>query len=162
MNHTNVDDNDAGYVVINAVDVVNQTVTGTITSSYVEQITFDFATAPSSSTPGIWLYPMNRTGSTNVFTPSIIYQLPYSLITVGTTGVQTMTLSSNALPITQGQYVGVGFNSNGGSCYRMSNLNEYYICTSTFSTLSSASYTSSPSVGFAFTFVVRTTGYISG
>lgn len=104
---------------------------------------------------------MNRTGTTNVFIPSIIYQLSYSLIVIGAAGYQTMTLSSNTLPITQGQYVGVGFGTGGGSCYRMSNRNQYYIGTSAFSTLSSASYTQSSTSGFAFTFVVRTYGYTS-
>jgi hypothetical protein len=151
-----------GYVVINSADVVNQT-SGTVTSSYVEQITFSFIVAPSTSTPGIWLYVMNRNGSGAIFYPTVIYQLPYSLITVGASGIQTMTLSSSALPISQGQYVGVGFASgSGGSCYRVSNRNEYYIGTSTFSTLTSATYTSSTGAGFAFTFVVRTIGYTSG
>jgi hypothetical protein len=77
-----VNDNDSSYVVINSVDVVNQT-TGTITSSYVEQIILIFYTVPTTSTSGIWLHIMNRVNSTNGFTPTIIYQLPYSLITLG-------------------------------------------------------------------------------
>ncbi len=57
---------------------------GTITSNYVAQIAFAFYTAPTISTSGgIWLYVMNRINSTNSFTPTIIYQLSYSLITVG-------------------------------------------------------------------------------
>ncbi len=77
-----MDDNDSSYVVINLVDVVNQT-TVTITSGYVEQITLVFYMAPTTSTSGIWLYIMHRINSMNVFTPTIINQLPYSLITLG-------------------------------------------------------------------------------
>jgi hypothetical protein len=56
---------------------------GTITSNYVAQIAFAFYTAPTISTSGIWLYVMNRIDSTNSFTPTVIYRLLHSLITVG-------------------------------------------------------------------------------
>lgn len=160
VNHTSTDDGDQGYVMINGVDVVGQ-IRGTIDSNYVEKISFAFFTTPTTSKPAIWLYVMNRTGSTAIFTPHIIYQTPYSLIRVGATGIQTITLPSNALPITQGQYIGVGFDSSGGSCYRASNRNEYYLNTYKFSTLSAATYSYSSAAGFAFSFVVRTIGYIS-
>jgi hypothetical protein len=73
-----------------------------------------------------------------------------------------MTLSSNALPIIQGQYVGMGFETGSGTCYRMSNRNQYYISTSVFSSLSFTIYSSSSSGGFAFTFFVCTFEYSTG
>ena len=161
MDHSRTDDYNTNYVSINAIDVVNQTA-GTISSSYVEQITFVFTTGPSTPSPGIWLYVMNRTGSTNVFTPNVIYQLPYSLIRVGVAGFQTITLPSNALPIRQFQYVGVGFEATGGSCYHVPNRDEFYVGTNAFSRLSYMAYSSSVNSGFAFSFVVRITGSLSG
>ena len=160
MDHTGRDDNDRNYVVINGIDVVGQT--SATNASYVEKITFVFFTAPTTSTPRIWLYVMNRTSSTNIFTPNVIYQVPYSFITVNVIGAQTITLPNNALPIRQGQYVGVGFGNNGGSCYRVLNRDIYYVAPTTFSTLPAMNYTSAPGDGSAFSFVVRIIGSVSG
>ncbi len=155
--NTGYNDNDPGFLVLNSVDVVN-TVIGTITASYIEKISFNFAQSPKSSTPGIWLYIMNRTNGTSFFIPNLIYRIPYSMIKTNSTGIQTMIFPFNVLPISQGQYLGVGFESTGGSCYRLYYRFQYFITLSNFSNVSLRSYSSIPGGGFACSFVVRTIG----
>jgi hypothetical protein len=150
-------------VVLDGTDVV-QASNGTITSSYVQQVSFVFAVAPTTATPKIWLYAMNVTNTSGLFVPNHIYQLPYALIRTGSIGTQTMVLPANALRIFPGQYVAVGFDAGGGDLYRVTNRNQYayLLGAGDYSTFSANYFTSYSTHGFAFSFVVNTTKIVYG
>jgi hypothetical protein len=155
------DDGDSGYVVIDSYDVVTA-YGGSYISRYVQQVSLDFATAPSTATPKIWLYVMNLTVSTNGFTPVVKYQLPYASITIGSIGIQTMVLPVNAMPISANQYMAVGFGAGGGSPYQVTGRSEYYSSPSpSFAALGYNTYTSF-TAGFAFSFTVATVVPVAG
>jgi hypothetical protein len=161
LKHTTANDINTNYVLINENYMVPPTC-GTVTSSYVERVTFEFVVAPQAGAQ-VWLYTMNRNGDTNYFSPSVIYPIPPALIQTGSPnglGVQTVVLNSTAVPVTAGQYVAVGFNSFGGSLYQIPDMLEYYVyLTNTqFATLGNVSYNLDYGGGAGFSFDVRTIG----
>jgi hypothetical protein len=161
LTHNTNNDINTNYVLINENYIVPPTC-GTVTSSYVERVTFEFVAAPQ---PGaqVWLYVMNRQGDTTYFTPSVIFPIPPSLIKTGSPaglGVQIVVLNNTDVPVTAGQYVAVGFNSNGGSLYQIPDMLEYYVHLNDnqFATLGNVSYNTDYGGGAGFSFDVRTIG----
>jgi hypothetical protein len=132
---------------------------GVSTSSYVQQVSFNFSVAPSA-TPNIWLYVLNGNITAATFAQISSYQLPSANITLST-GVQTFVLPADVLPVITGQYVGVGLGAGSGSLYAVTDGSQYYFTTTNLTTLTTAAYTSLPQ-GFAFTFTVITQALVSG
>ncbi|UJR09427.1 hypothetical protein I4U23_013667 [Adineta vaga] len=128
-----------GLIVINTNNVV-QGVDGTLTTGYVGQVSMSFFSAPTASSGLIYVYVMNRTGTTLTFTPNAIYQIPSTSITA-TTGVQTFTLPRNQLPVVTGQYVGVGQSTGGGSLAGVQNQALATLTPTNFTSLSAATFT---------------------
>ena len=149
-----------GFVQINAQDVITG-VDGVSTMGYVDLISVSFSTAPSTTTPLIYLYVMNQT-STLVFVPTVIYQIPYAFITTGTTGVQNISLPFNQLPVVSGQYVAVGLGTSGGSLYSVAGRSQYFLSGVTnFLGVTSATY-STVTNGFSFSFRVEVVSVVFG
>jgi len=150
-----------GNVQINADDVITG-VDGVSASAYVQLVSFSFYTAPSTTTPTIWLYVMNQTGSTLAFTPNVIYQIPYASITTGVTGIQNISLPIDVLPVVSGQYIGVGFDTGGGSLNTVENQASYVLASVTsFSSLTTATYATQTD-GFAFSFELYIAAIVFG
>ena len=129
MQHDNIDDGDRSYVVINEDNVVSGSCDA-VNGRYVSRVIFDFAVTPLTGA-AIWLYTFQRNGTTNQFTVVTRYQItsPPLAVGSGSDGIQVIDLSSTALPVTPGQYVGVGFNNVGGSCFRSPGAGQYYLLT---------------------------------
>jgi len=160
LTNNGVDDSDNGLVVVDKTDVV-AAYGGSYISRYVQQISLDFAMAPSTATPEIWLYVMNMTVSPNRFDAVVTYQLPYTSIITGSTGPQTMVLPVNAMPISTNQYMAVGFGPGGGSPYQVTGRTEYYHTPANFASVGNTTYTSFAN-GFAFSFTVATVVPVAG
>ena len=109
MQHDNIDDGDRGYVSISEDNVVLPSCNA-VNGRYVARIIFNLAVTPFAGA-AIWLYTFQRNGTTNQFTVVTKYQIPSTLIAVGggSDGIQVINLSSTALPVTPGQYVGSWF-----------------------------------------------------
>ena len=157
MRHNAGDDLNNPYVIVNPKDVVNGT-GNPANGSYVAQVTFDFVRAPLLGA-SMWLYVMNRNGTSNQFTPATRFQIPNWAIKKSDPGrgIQTFNFGCNELPISDGQYLAYGADALGGSCYQTLAGGEYYlpIVTAQLSTLSTASYFISAGEGYAMSFVVR-------
>ena len=129
--------------------------------SYVAQVTFDFVREPLLGA-SMWLYVMDRNGTSVQFTPTASFQIPTWAIKKSDPGrgVQTFTFGCNELPIKDGQYLAYGADSRGGSCYQTLAGGEYYIATNAalLSTLSTANYLLDAGQGYAMSFVVRNVG----
>ena len=114
-----------------------------VNGRYVSRVVFDFAVTPLTGA-SIWLYTFQRNGTTNQFTIVARYQITAPMLAVGagSDGVQVINLNSTALPVTPGQYVGVGFNSVGGTCFRSPIAGQYYLLTAdgAFAGLSTNTY----------------------
>ena len=114
-----------------------------VNGRYVSRVVFDFAVTPLTGA-SIWLYTFERNGTTNQFTVVTRYQITSPLLAIGagSNGVQVINLNSTALPVTPGQYVGVGFNSVGGTCFRSPIAGQYYLLTAdgAFAGLSTNNY----------------------
>ncbi len=150
-----------GNVQINADDVITG-VDGVSANAYVQLVSFSFYTAPSTTTPTIWLYVMNRTSSTLVFTPNVIYQIPYASITTNVNGTQNISLAIDVLPVVSGQYIGVGFDTGGGSLTTVENQTQYFFANVTsFSSLTTATY-GTQTDGFAFSFELYIAAIVFG
>ena len=62
------------YVIVNPKDVVNGT-GNSANGSYVAQVTFDFVREPLLGA-SMWLYVMDRNGTSAQFTPTARFQIP--------------------------------------------------------------------------------------
>ena len=126
--------------------------------SYVAQVTFDFVRAPLRGA-SMWLYTMDRNGTSNQFTPAARFQIPNWAIKKADPGrgVQTFNFGCNELPIREGQYLAYGADTEGGSCYQTLAGGEYYlfVTAAQLPTLSTASYIFESGTGYAMSFVVR-------
>ena len=129
--------------------------------SYVAQVTFDFVRAPLLGA-FMWLYVMDRNGTTAQFTPTARFQIPTWALQKSDPGrgIQTITLACNELPIREGQYLAYGTDGTGGSCFQTLAGGEYYIPVSTaqLPTFSTTTFVYVAVEGFAMSFVVRNVG----
>jgi hypothetical protein len=156
LQHDNIDDGDRNYVVISEDNVVLGSC-DPVNGRYVSRVVFDFVFTPSAGA-SIWLYTFQRNGTTNQFSVVSRYQItaPQLAVGAGSDGVQVINLNSTALPVTPGLYVGAGFNSLSGGCYRSPVAGQYYLFTvdSGFAGLSTNTYLFSAAGCATFTFDV--------
>jgi hypothetical protein len=153
--NTELDSFDNGNIVFNLEDVV-RIPKGKLISSYVQAVSFNFSVAPFSSTPTLWLYVLNAERDSFYVYRDRMYKIPYSLLANILIGNHTVVLPSNMLPILPGQYLAVGFDEGGGSCYRTENQTQYSQLVSDFSSVFKKYYYSRVG-GTSFSFVVHTT-----
>lgn len=154
-----VDDGTDGFVTINLNDVITG-VDGTLITGYVNQVSMSFIVAPTVSTASIYIYVMNRVGSTFTFTPVYSYQIPTTSISA-TTGVQTYAIPRNQLPVVTGQYVALGMGTTSGSLPGVANKSQCYLATTNFASLAAATYTNATN-GIAFLYQVYLVGVVQG
>ncbi|CAF1291949.1 unnamed protein product [Didymodactylos carnosus] len=151
LNNTGVDDNDFGYLIFNALDVVNA-------SGFLVQVSINFSVSPSPSQAWITINVIGATRiNTTYYIPSY-YTVPLSDI-LNQTGVQTFNIVPS-LYIQQGQYVGVWFANNlSGSAYRTYGRKEYYAALTNLSYYVENDYVWTcaykPTYGFAVQFQVN-------
>ncbi|CAF0783823.1 unnamed protein product [Adineta ricciae] len=148
-----------GSVYINLNNPVTG-VDGTVITGYVSQVSMTFSVAPNATGGLIYIYVMNRTATTLTFTPSGFYQIPSTSLS-STTGVQTVSLPRNQLPVNTGQYIGVGQSTGGGSLAAVQNQNSASFVTSSFTSLPAATYTNVTN-GVAFQYQIYTAGAVYG
>ena len=150
---------DGGNIVFNLDDVV-RVPKGELINSYVQAVSFNFSLAPHGPTPKLWLYVLSPvvTGVNIYFylVRNRMYQIPYSRIATDFIGIQTIILPVNMLPISPGQFLGVGFDEGGGTCYQVEHRTQYSCLPSDFSSVFKEKY-DSHDWGISFSFVVHTT-----
>ena len=161
LRHSTINDVSDNRVMINPKDVMNGT-GNPANGSYVAQVTFDFVIAPRFGA-SLWLFVMNRNGTSSQFTPVVRFQIPTWAIIKSDPGrgIQTFTFSCGELPIRDGQYLAYGAGAQGGSVYDTFAGGEYYLSINNaaqFETLSTASYSFEAGTGGAMSFVVRNVG----
>lgn len=130
-----------------------------VSGMYVSRLVFNFA---SSLSPGfeIWVYALRRNGTTNQFTPVASFLITSALLLLdgGLDGIRAVSLSSTALVVTPGDYIGIGMNSKGGQLFRTSLFSYFYYSVSDtgFSGLSTQNYVESSAGAPAFTADIKT------
>lgn len=148
-----------GSVTINSNNVIVG-VDGVSANGYVSEVSMAFSKAPNATTGIIYIYVLNRTGVTFVFSPAASHQIPPTSI-ADTTGLQTFSIPRNQLPVTNGQYVGVGLGAGGGSLLLVPGVSRASLSVMNFSSLTTASYTTDAN-GVAFSFRVFAAGPVVG